>query len=288
MRERAADVLALAVDGDVLLLTDAGMPTVSDPGFALVRAAADAGVAVTVLPGPSAVLAALAGVGARDRSVLLRGGSRRGRRGERASASARSPRSRGRSCSSRRPGGSATRSRRSRRRSAKTGAWPSAASSRSSTKRLWRGTLGEAAIHWAEGRAGRVRTRRRGGACVRGGPRCRPRRGARARRCRRAAQGRRWCRRRGDGPRLPRPVFGRPRRSRLTPALFRMNAACRAVGSLDTPWRPEKRGRLRARGACGGGRRGRSPSRCRAPARCAPSPRRRRSSGSRRRRCGRS
>lgn len=45
---------------DVLLVTDAGMPGVSDPGFRLVLAAAGAGVTVTVLPGPSAVTAALA------------------------------------------------------------------------------------------------------------------------------------------------------------------------------------------------------------------------------------
>ena len=45
---------------DVLVVTDAGMPSVSDPGFRLVVAAIEAGVAVTVLPGPSAVLAALA------------------------------------------------------------------------------------------------------------------------------------------------------------------------------------------------------------------------------------
>ena len=44
----------------VLLVTDAGMPGVSDPGYRLVRAAADAGVRVTALPGPSAVTTALA------------------------------------------------------------------------------------------------------------------------------------------------------------------------------------------------------------------------------------
>lgn len=59
-REQADTVVELARGGDVLLLTDAGMPTVSDPGFALVRAAVAADVPVTVLPGPSAVLAALA------------------------------------------------------------------------------------------------------------------------------------------------------------------------------------------------------------------------------------
>lgn len=44
---------------DVLLVTDAGMPGVSDPGYRLVAAAAEAGIRVTVLPGPSAVTAAL-------------------------------------------------------------------------------------------------------------------------------------------------------------------------------------------------------------------------------------
>lgn len=49
-----------AREGDVLVLTDAGMPTVSDPGFRLVQAAVAAGVEVSCLPGPSAVLTALA------------------------------------------------------------------------------------------------------------------------------------------------------------------------------------------------------------------------------------
>ncbi len=44
----------------VLVATDAGMPSVSDPGYRLVRAAIDAGVRVTAVPGPSAVLTALA------------------------------------------------------------------------------------------------------------------------------------------------------------------------------------------------------------------------------------
>lgn len=50
----------MAAGGRVLLVTDAGMPTVSDPGFRLVRAAVVAGLQVTCLPGPSAVLASLA------------------------------------------------------------------------------------------------------------------------------------------------------------------------------------------------------------------------------------
>ena len=53
-------VTALTGGATVLLLTDAGMPSVSDPGYTLVRAAIDAGVPVTSVPGPSAVITALA------------------------------------------------------------------------------------------------------------------------------------------------------------------------------------------------------------------------------------
>ncbi len=45
---------------DVLVVTDAGMPSVSDPGYRLVTAALADGIEVTALPGPSAVLTALA------------------------------------------------------------------------------------------------------------------------------------------------------------------------------------------------------------------------------------
>src|SRR4051812_13242691 len=51
---------ALTSGATVLLLTDAGMPSVSDPGYTLVRAAIEAGVHVTSVPGPSAVTTALA------------------------------------------------------------------------------------------------------------------------------------------------------------------------------------------------------------------------------------
>jgi 16S rRNA (cytidine1402-2'-O)-methyltransferase len=47
----------------VALVSDAGMPTLSDPGQRLIRAAVDAGIAVQVVPGVSAVTAALAGSG---------------------------------------------------------------------------------------------------------------------------------------------------------------------------------------------------------------------------------
>jgi 16S rRNA (cytidine1402-2'-O)-methyltransferase len=53
-------LIALQSGERVVLVTDAGMPSVSDPGFRLVAAAVEAGVTVTVVPGPSAVLAALA------------------------------------------------------------------------------------------------------------------------------------------------------------------------------------------------------------------------------------
>jgi 16S rRNA (cytidine1402-2'-O)-methyltransferase len=53
----------LSAGEDVALVSDAGTPLVSDPGYRLVRATIEAGLTVTVLPGPSAVSAALAGSG---------------------------------------------------------------------------------------------------------------------------------------------------------------------------------------------------------------------------------
>ena len=61
--DKALEIVELAREADVLVLSDAGMPTVSDPGFHLVEAAAAAGVQVTALPGPSAVITALAVAG---------------------------------------------------------------------------------------------------------------------------------------------------------------------------------------------------------------------------------
>ncbi|HZF91236.1 16S rRNA (cytidine(1402)-2'-O)-methyltransferase [Streptomyces sp.] len=53
-------VEAMLAGERVLLVTDAGMPSVSDPGYRLVSAALEAGVEVVAVPGPSAVLTALA------------------------------------------------------------------------------------------------------------------------------------------------------------------------------------------------------------------------------------
>lgn len=60
-RERADELVARAAQGaTVAVVTDAGMPSVSDPGYRVAQAAHAAGVAVTALPGPSAVVTALA------------------------------------------------------------------------------------------------------------------------------------------------------------------------------------------------------------------------------------
>lgn len=69
----------------VLVVTDAGMPSVSDPGYRVVAAAVAEGLPVTVVPGPSAVLAALAVSGLPTDRFCFEGFPPR-RAGERASA----------------------------------------------------------------------------------------------------------------------------------------------------------------------------------------------------------
>jgi 16S rRNA (cytidine1402-2'-O)-methyltransferase len=61
---RSAELVRRMAEGQVVaLVSDAGMPLVSDPGYVLVRACVAAGLAVEVLPGPSAALAALVASG---------------------------------------------------------------------------------------------------------------------------------------------------------------------------------------------------------------------------------
>ena len=60
-RARIPGLLERMEEGQtVVLVTDAGMPSVSDPGYRLVAATADAGLPITCVPGPSAVITALA------------------------------------------------------------------------------------------------------------------------------------------------------------------------------------------------------------------------------------
>jgi 16S rRNA (cytidine1402-2'-O)-methyltransferase len=59
-REKIESLVAIAQEQDLLLVSDAGMPTISDPGFVLVRAMVQADVPISIIPGPSAVLSALA------------------------------------------------------------------------------------------------------------------------------------------------------------------------------------------------------------------------------------
>jgi len=71
-REKSADLVQRLRDGaQIALISDAGTPLVSDPGFRLVRAAREAGIAVSPVPGPCAAIAALSVAGlASDRFVF--------------------------------------------------------------------------------------------------------------------------------------------------------------------------------------------------------------------------
>jgi 16S rRNA (cytidine1402-2'-O)-methyltransferase len=94
-RERAGELLGALRDGrDVALVTDAGMPSVSDPGFRLVRACAEEGIDVRVVPGPSAAVAALVVSGLPTDRFVFEGflPRRAGERHERLRALAEDPR----------------------------------------------------------------------------------------------------------------------------------------------------------------------------------------------------
>lgn len=72
--ERVPELLARLRDGaDLALVTDAGMPGISDPGRLLVDAALDAGLPVRVVPGPSAAVAAVALAGFPARTWIFAG-----------------------------------------------------------------------------------------------------------------------------------------------------------------------------------------------------------------------
>lgn len=63
-REQVARLIeGLLLGGDVALISDAGTPLISDPGFRLVRAAREAGITVSPVPGPCAAIAALSVAG---------------------------------------------------------------------------------------------------------------------------------------------------------------------------------------------------------------------------------
>lgn len=61
--QRLRQLVEQLTAGDVALVTDAGTPGLSDPGYALVRAAIEAGVTVSPIPGPAAAIAALVSSG---------------------------------------------------------------------------------------------------------------------------------------------------------------------------------------------------------------------------------
>ncbi len=71
--QRSAELVERMQAGDtVALVSDAGMPLVSDPGYVLVRACVAAGIGVEVLPGPSAAHRGSRGLGPAVRPMALR------------------------------------------------------------------------------------------------------------------------------------------------------------------------------------------------------------------------
>ncbi len=72
--DKAHELVTRLLEGtNIALITDAGMPAVSDPGEELVRMAMDAGITVSVVPGPTAVVSALAISGQKTRRFVFEG-----------------------------------------------------------------------------------------------------------------------------------------------------------------------------------------------------------------------
>ena len=70
---RITEIVDQLGQSDVALISDAGMPGLSDPGYRLVQAAIQAGVKVVPIPGPSAVIAALVASGLPTDTYLFHG-----------------------------------------------------------------------------------------------------------------------------------------------------------------------------------------------------------------------
>ncbi len=78
-RQRSAAVLNALREGDVALVSEAGMPGLADPGFELIAAAQEEGVLIVPVPGPTALSAALAVCGIPAERFRFRGFLPRGR-----------------------------------------------------------------------------------------------------------------------------------------------------------------------------------------------------------------
>ena len=82
-RQRMEAIFAVLQEGDVALVSEAGMPGLADPGYELVAAAQERGVPVVPVPGPTALAAALAVSGLPGDPVLFLGFLPRSRSGRR-------------------------------------------------------------------------------------------------------------------------------------------------------------------------------------------------------------
>lgn len=82
-RQRLDAVLAALEEGDVALVSEAGMPGLADPGYELLVAAQDRGIPLVPVPGPTALSAALSVAGMRSRGFIFLGFLPRGRNARR-------------------------------------------------------------------------------------------------------------------------------------------------------------------------------------------------------------